>query len=139
MWLRLRQLLPQRAYAPGQRQVTIQRPVILDHEAHRSCSQCCLSLCCAYSLSHVRPFVTPWTVPCQAPLSMGFSRQEYWSGLLRPPPGDLPNPGFEPGSLMSPALTGRIFTASATWEEQLHKLGLFKIRKSKQKCKSNLP
>ena len=42
--------------------------------------------------------VTPWTVACQAPLSMGFSRQEYWSGLPFPSPGDLPNPGIEPGS-----------------------------------------
>ena len=40
----------------------------------------------------------PWTVACQAPLSMGFSRQEYWSGLPFPPPGDLPDPGIEPGS-----------------------------------------
>ena len=43
-------------------------------------------------------FVTPWTVARQAPLSMGFSRQEYWSGLPFPSPGDLPNPGIEPGS-----------------------------------------
>ena len=43
-------------------------------------------------------FVTPWTVACQAPLSMGFSRQEYWSGWPFPSPGDLPNPGIEPGS-----------------------------------------
>ena len=43
--------------------------------------------------------MTPGTVACQAPLSMGFSRQEYWSGLPCPPPGDLPNPGIEPGSL----------------------------------------
>ena len=50
------------------------------------------------SLSCVRLFVTPWTVACQAPLSMGFSRQEYWSGLPFPSPGDLPNPGIEPGS-----------------------------------------
>ena len=42
--------------------------------------------------------VTPWTVACQAPLSMGFSRQEYWSGLPFPSPGDLPDPGIEPGS-----------------------------------------
>ena len=46
---------------------------------------------CAKSLSCVRLFVTPWTVACQAPLSMGFSRQEYWSGLPCLPPGDLPN------------------------------------------------
>ena len=50
------------------------------------------------SLSSVRLFVTPWTVAYQAPQSMEFSRQEYWSGLPFPPPGDLPNPGIEPGS-----------------------------------------
>ena len=51
------------------------------------------------SLSCVRLFATPWTVTYQAPQSMGFSRQEYWSGLPFPSPGDLPNPGIEPGSL----------------------------------------
>ena len=50
------------------------------------------------SLSRVRLFATPWTVPYQAPPSMGFSRQEYWSGLPFPSPGDLPNPGIKPGS-----------------------------------------
>ena len=50
------------------------------------------------SLSHVRLFVTPWTVAHQAPPSMEFPRQEYWSGLPFPSPGDLPDPGFEPGS-----------------------------------------
>ena len=49
---------------------------------------------------------TPWTVACQTPLSMGFSRQEYWSGLPCPPPGDLPNPGIKPMSPASPALAG---------------------------------
>ena len=48
--------------------------------------------------SHVRLFATPWTVACQAPLSMGFSRQEYWNGLPVPSPGDLPNPGIKPSS-----------------------------------------
>ena len=50
------------------------------------------------SLSHVRLFSTPLTTAYQAPPSMGFSRQEYWSGVPFPPPGDLPNPGIEPGS-----------------------------------------
>ena len=50
------------------------------------------------SLSHVRLFATPWTVAYQASLSMGFSRQGYWSGLPFPSSGDLPNPGIEPGS-----------------------------------------
>ena len=53
---------------------------------------------------------TLWTVACQAPLSMGFSRQEYWSGLPCPPPGDLPNPGIEPVSLTPPALAAGFFT-----------------------------
>ena len=65
---------------------------------------------CMYAgvLSHVWLFVTPWTVANQTLLSMEFSRQEYWSGLLCPPPGDLPNPGIEP---TSPALAGKFFTA----------------------------
>ena len=66
--------------------------------------------------SHVRLCATPWSVACQAPLSMGFSRQEYWSGLPCPPPWDLPDPGIEPTSLKSPALAGGFFTTSATWE-----------------------
>ena len=53
---------------------------------------------------------------CKAPLSMGFPRQEYWSGLPFPSPGDLPNPGIETPSLASPAFAGRFFTTSATWE-----------------------
>ena len=60
--------------------------------------------------SSVRLFVTPWTVACQAPLSMESSRQEYWSGLPFPPPGDLPDLGIELTSLVSPALAGRFFT-----------------------------
>ena len=55
-------------------------------------------------LSMSNSFATSWTVALQAPLSMGFSRQEYWSGLPFPPPGDLPGPGMEPASPMSPAL-----------------------------------
>ena len=60
----------------------------------------------AQLLSHVRLFVTLWTVPCQAPPSMGFSREEYWSGMPCAPPGDLPNSEIKPDSLMSPALAG---------------------------------
>ena len=52
-------------------------------------------------LSHVQLFMTPWTIAHQAPLSMGFSRQEYWSGLSFPPPGDLPDPGIKPISCVS--------------------------------------
>ena len=62
---------------------------------------------------------SPWTVAHQAPLSMGFSRQEYWSGSPFPPPGDLPNPGIEPLSVISPALAGGFFTTSAAWEAHI--------------------
>ena len=55
-------------------------------------------------------FATPWTVACQSPLSREFSRQQYWSGLLFPSPGDLPDPRVEPLSLVSPASAGRFFT-----------------------------
>ena len=66
--------------------------------------------------SRVQLFAALWTTDCQAPLSMGFSRQEYWSGLPCPPPGILPDPGIEPASLMSPALAGMFFTTSTVWE-----------------------
>ena len=67
-------------------------------------------------LSHVQLFVTPWTVALKAPLSMGFSRQEYWSGLSFPIPGDLHDSGIEPASLKSPASATGFFTTRATWE-----------------------
>ena len=71
--------------------------------------QSCLTLC-----------NTIWTAACQTPLSMGFSRQEYWSGLRCSPAGDLSDTGIEPASLMSPALAGGFvlfcFTTSTTWE-----------------------
>ena len=59
--------------------------------------------------------VTLWTIACQAPLSVGFFRQEYWNGLACPSPGGLPDPGIEPKSLMSPAVAGSFFTTRATW------------------------
>ena len=65
------------------------------------------------SLSRVLLFVTPWTASYQSPLSVRFSRQEYWSGLPCSPPGDLPNPGIKPTSLTSPALAGGFFTTAA--------------------------
>ena len=83
-------------------------------------------------LSHVRLFGTPWTVARQAPLFMGFSRQEYWIGLLFPPPGDLADPGVEPASL---ALAGKFFipeppgkpakTSSQQIEQQIQGLSLW--------------
>ena len=73
-------------------------------------------------LSHfscIQLFVILWTGAHQAPLSMGFCRQKYWSGLSFPSPGDLPNPGTEPASVMSPALAGRFFTDNTNWEMPL--------------------
>ena len=62
----------------------------------------------------VPTFVTLWTVAHEVPLSMGFSKQEYWCGLTCPLPGDLPDPGIEPTPLRSPELAGRFFTTSTT-------------------------
>ena len=69
------------------------------------CVCVCVCICCA------QLFVTPWTIACQAPLSMEFSRQEYWSRLPFLSPGDLPNPGIEFMSLPSPTLAGGSFTS----------------------------
>ena len=71
---------------------------------------------CACVLSRVQLFATPWTVAQQAPLSMGFPRQEYWSGLPFPPPGDLPHPETKPTSHMSPALASGFFLTSTSCE-----------------------
>ena len=73
-------------------------------------------VCVLTCFSRVRLFGTLWTVPCQTPPSMGFSRQEYWRGLSCCPPGDLLGPGIEPTSLKSPALASRYFTTSPTWK-----------------------
>ena len=75
-------------------------------------------VCMLSHFTHVQLFVTLWTVALQAPLSMGFSRQEYWSGLPCPPPGDLSHPGIKPTFLASLALAGMFFTTSITWEIQ---------------------
>ena len=65
-----------------------------------------LALCRGIVIKSCLTLVTPWTVARQTLLSMGFSRQEYWSGLPFPSPGDLPDPGIKPASLMSPELAG---------------------------------
>ena len=75
-------------------------------------------MCCCFS--HVRLFATLYTVAHQALLSVGFSRLEYWNGLLCPPPRDLPDPGIESTSLMSPALADGFFTTSITWEAKIN-------------------
>ena len=77
------------------------------------------ALLCAWVLncfSRVWLLATLWTLDCQSLLSMWFSRQEYWTGLLCPPPRDLPDSGIEPASLMFPTLAGGFFTTITTWE-----------------------
>ena len=83
----------------------IKRVVLIYIQCMHAVHACILS-----HFSSVWILVIPWTVAFQVPLSMGFSRQEYWSGLPCPPPGDLPNPGIEPMSLISLALAGKFFT-----------------------------
>ena len=74
-----------------------------------------VTLCvCVQSLSCVPLFATPWTVACQAPLSMEFYRQEYWRGQPFPTPGKVPNPGIKLMFLVSPALAGRFFTTTSS-------------------------
>ena len=78
----------------------------------------CVYICTLSRFSCAQLFAAPWTVVHQVPWSMGFSRQEYCSGLPCPPPGHLPNPGVEPTSLTSPSLAGRFFTTTATYIPQ---------------------
>ena len=80
-----------------------------------------LCACMLSRFSRVLFFVTIWAVGHQAPLSMGFSRQEYWRGWTCPAPGDLPDPGIKPKSLESPEFAGGVLTTSAT-EEALSSL-----------------
>ena len=82
----------------------------------------CAHTCVLNRFSFVWLFATLWTVALQAPLSMGFSRQEYWSELPCSPPGDLPDPGIEPMSLISPAFAGRFFTTRGTWKAYIYKV-----------------
>ena len=94
-------------------------PSIVKHfcsQISRGLCVCVRACACMLMLSCVPLFVTPWTVAHQAPMSMGLFRQECWSGLPFPSPGDLPNPGIEPASEysspVSPALAGRFFTTT---------------------------
>ena len=75
---------------------------------HAKLLQLCLTLCDPMDY-----------IACQVPLSMEFSRQEYWSEFPCPPPEDCPNPGIKTASLMSPALAGRLFTTSTTWQAHM--------------------
>ena len=82
---------------------------------------------CVKFLPSCPTLVTVGTVVCQAPLSMGFSRRKYCSGWPCPPPGDLPDSGIEPMSVMSPALAAGFFTTSASWEAHLADNGQWQL------------
>ena len=77
--------------------------------------QICLDSCMLSCFSRVWLFVTLWAIACQAPLSMEFSREEYWSGLQFPTPGHISDPGIKPIYPASPALAGRFFITSTIW------------------------
>ena len=86
--------------------------------------------------SHVQLFVTPWTVALLAPLSMGFSRQEYWNGLPFPTPGYLPNPRIELVSLMPSALTGRVFSTAPPGKPLKCSKIFSKKKKERENCEN---
>ena len=99
--------------------------------------------CVLSHFSHIRLFATQWTVAHQAPLYIGFSRQEYWRGLPCPSPGDLPDSEIEPWSLLSPPLEGGFFTTGTTFggikdffnENKLYKRLLYILMlKEKKNC-----
>ena len=96
-----------------------EEPVWLQSSSVQSLSHvglCKMQVCMLSHFSLVLLFATPWTIVCQAPLSMGFSRQEYWCGVPCPLEGDLPDPGIKPEYPASLALAGGFFTSSTTWE-----------------------
>ena len=86
------------------------------HEIKTAVSLLPVVLLLCINAKGIQLYAIPRTVAHQAPLSMGFSGQEYWSGRPCSPPWDLPNLGIEPASLTSPILAGRFFTNNATWE-----------------------
>ena len=90
--------------------------MLVSTEQQESESATHIHVCTLSFFSRVQLFANLWAVARQAPLSMEFSRQEYWSGLPCPPPGELLDPEIEPESLRSPALANGFFTTSTTWE-----------------------
>ena len=89
------------------------------YKAHRLSTSLDICACMLSHFSRVQLFATLWTIACQAPLSMGSSRQEYWSGLPCPPQEYLPNLGIQSTSLTSPVLVGGFFDTNITWEALL--------------------
>ena len=94
------------------RSIQIFPTFIIKQQISANLSSFMLNRMCVHVLSCVQLLVTLWTVAPQAPLSTEFSRQKFWSGLLVPSPGGLPDPGTEPTSFASHALAGRFFTTA---------------------------
>ena len=113
LWVRGRTILGSQAQQRGPHELSCPSKKDTVSPTVRACFTRILSVH-AKSLSHVRLSATLWTIARQAPLPMGFSRQEYWRGLPCPPPGDLSDPGIKPRLFTSPALAGRFFTTSTT-------------------------
>ena len=91
---------------------------------------------CMLSCSVISNSLPPWTAAHQAPLSIGLSRQEHWSGMPFPPPGDLPDPGIEPASHVAPALAGRIFTADPSGKHPKEDMWIQMANKYMKRCSS---
>ena len=89
----------------------------------------------AQLLSRIWLFGAPWSLVHQAPVSMGFSRQKFWSGSPSPPQGDLPQPGIEPSSPASPALAGRFFTTEPSGKLPQWYISIQNLQKKKKKKK----
>ena len=96
------------------RSPALQTDSLLSEPPGKSLNNTCMNVCEVTSV--VSNSVTQWTVACQTPLSMGFPRQKYWTGLPFPSPGHLPDPGIELTSTVSPAMAGGLFYYCATWE-----------------------
>ena len=107
--------------------VTLFSKPIAYHKKYLTQDSSVAKLYCAQLLSLVWPFVTPRTIGHKAPLSMGFFRQEHWSGLPFPPPGDLADPGIKPTSLTFPALAGGFFTTVLPEKPQANNIVSSKI------------
>ena len=111
----LRRLSELRTWRPGRwRQLKFTRQSSRKEKKKKTKTLKLETLCL---LSHIWLFATPWTAACHGPLSIGFSRQEYWSGLPISSPGDLPNPRIKPKSFESPALTGGFFITGPCKED----------------------
>ena len=114
-----------------------QLPKITDNPVLCTCVYVC-EHACARSLDHIQFFATPWTVAHQAPLPMEFSRQDHWSGLSFPPPGDFLDPGIKTASPLSPALASGFFTTESPGKPFLHLMSTKTLKVVVKPCNMHL-